>query len=259
MRIEHVPLLAVQRELYDEPDPRRRFQRYLQVMTGGSDDIELPLALMNPMGKAHVPEHLDRLLELGAEAVAARAVEAARPRLAAAPGEVRLVLVVADDRGGGWTNRYLTETAHRFPERSGELNRGWATALCFTGDPPDPESVRIETLSTLYRAAHREVFGPPRTLAEILDQEGAALAFAGVRPGLEAAELEVASEILSPYRDSRHFPEIFSCLYGDRPAESLGYESLGLPTRAGFEVGLAEALARGGAPEARLARQEASR
>src|SRR4051812_29048824 len=54
--LTHVPLLAVQRELYDLPRGMDRFRKYLGVMTGGTDDIVLPLGGMNPMGKHHVPD-----------------------------------------------------------------------------------------------------------------------------------------------------------------------------------------------------------
>lgn len=49
MKLQVMPLLWVQRELYDIPLGRARFERYLDVMIGGSGDIVLPLRVMNPM------------------------------------------------------------------------------------------------------------------------------------------------------------------------------------------------------------------
>jgi hypothetical protein len=49
MKLQVMPLLRVQRELYDIPLGRARFERYLDVMIGGSGDIVLPLGVMNPM------------------------------------------------------------------------------------------------------------------------------------------------------------------------------------------------------------------
>src|SRR4051794_6494122 len=94
-----------------------RFRQYLRTLT--SEDgtaLELPpLGIMNPMGREHVTALLDALLALDADAVAARAVAEASARLAADPGDFKVGLVVADDRMGGWTNRYAAEFTLRFP------------------------------------------------------------------------------------------------------------------------------------------------
>jgi len=78
LKIQLVPLLQVQRDLYTIPRGGDRFRRYLEAMTGGTRDMVLPLALMNPMGKEHVADTLDALLAIDAEGVATSAVEAAR-------------------------------------------------------------------------------------------------------------------------------------------------------------------------------------
>ena len=62
MTLEYVPLLKVQRDLYDLPRGIERFREYIQTMTGGGDELKLPLVAMNPMGKDHLPPFLDRRL-----------------------------------------------------------------------------------------------------------------------------------------------------------------------------------------------------
>src|SRR5262245_26188204 len=114
MQITLVRSLQAQRDLHDLPRGMERFQAYLALMTGGTKEMLLPLSLLNPMGKEHVAATLDALLAIDAEAVAEEAVADARRRLADVPGELRVALVVVDDVGGGWTDRYLTETRHRF-------------------------------------------------------------------------------------------------------------------------------------------------
>src|SRR5207253_228746 len=111
MNLDYVPLLAVQRELYAVPRGRERFRKYLGTMT--SEDgtgLDLPpLVLMNPMAKDHVTALLDELLTLDADGVAAAAAAEASSRMADVPGDFKASLVVADDRMGGWTNRYAYE------------------------------------------------------------------------------------------------------------------------------------------------------
>jgi hypothetical protein len=57
MKLEYVPLLKIQRELYGIPRGYERFQAYLQTMIdAGTRDLALPpLVAINPMGKDHVP------------------------------------------------------------------------------------------------------------------------------------------------------------------------------------------------------------
>ena len=104
--VSHLPLLQVQRDVYDLPRTQARFERYLKLMTQGADEMVLPLSVMNPMGKAHVAQTLDALLELGAEGIAAQSVEDAARRLEPR-SERQHALVVADDAQGGWTDRKL--------------------------------------------------------------------------------------------------------------------------------------------------------
>ncbi len=247
-----VPMLDVQRRIYDLPPGRGRFERYLAVMTDPVGELALPLPAFNPMGKAHVAATLDALLALGAEDVAAKALAGASPRLVRAGGNFRVGLVVADDLGGGWTNRFTTEVDQRF--RSGPmLKRGWAVALFWTSEPPTAESVAREALAAAFRAAYAHRHGPATTLRRMMAQEGPAAAFAGAsKPPLDAEELAYTAEVLRPHLDSDDFPALFACLHGDAAARALGYDPLGLVPRAGYALALAEALARPDPPEATL-------
>ena len=89
MNLEFVPLLRLQREIYEIPRGRERFLEYLRVMRNDRrDDIRLPpLVAMNPMAKDHAKTLLDTFLALDADGIAARAVEEASLDLAAVPGD----------------------------------------------------------------------------------------------------------------------------------------------------------------------------
>src|SRR5215204_5248833 len=109
MEITYVPVLATLRDLYAQPRDMARFKRYLHTITQGTDDIVVPIVAANPMAREHVLARVNELLAQGAEEVGAGAAEEAAGRLAAVPDQLKASLVVADDVGGGWTNRYLTE------------------------------------------------------------------------------------------------------------------------------------------------------
>lgn len=244
MKLEFVPLLQVQRDLYDIPRGWTRFNSYLEALTGGTDDMVLPLSAMNPMGKAHVAERLERLLALGAEQIAQRAVSDAQRRLAHLLGELRVALVITDDLKGQWTNRYFTEASHRFQNKA-EVRRQWAVGLLWTSEEPTAAKVRQTVLGSIYRTLYLERHGQPKTLRQMMRQEGLTAFFAEVPPFLDAEELAYSREVIAPYLETENFATIFGCLYGDEAAKSVGYEPIGLSERAGYGLALELARERG--------------
>ena len=62
-----VPVLETQQELLALPRGRKRFERYLEVMTGGAEDLVLPLSEFNPMAKEHAAGVVDSPIDMEAE------------------------------------------------------------------------------------------------------------------------------------------------------------------------------------------------
>lgn len=236
MKLEYVPLVRVQRAIYDLPRGPERFQRYLAAMTGGGAEMELPLMRMNPMGKDGASATVDALLALDADQLATEATTAAAARLAGVRGELRVALVVADDAEGGWTNRALAEFDHCFVAE-GELKRGWAVALIWSSETPTAATVRARIDEAIYRACHRRRFGSPATLRRMIEQEGRAARFAGATPAppVDLDQAAIAAG-LSPHLDSAHLPTLIACLYGDDAARAVGYPALALPAWAGIRL-----------------------
>ena len=241
MNLEFVLLLQLQRDLYDVPRGEERFQTYIQTITNAdASDIELPpLAAMNPMGKEHVPEMLDTLLALDADEIASDVVTEVSQKLLNQPGEFKIGLVVADDLLGGWTNRYTTEFNTRFNNQA-ILKRGWLSCTLWTSETPSVQIVREEVLTTVYRAAYIQNHGFPKTLEDMLNQEGYAMAMSDcTEPSLKADDLVYTKEVITPHLTTQEQPIIIPCLFGDKAAESLGYKPQGLSERAGFALALA--------------------
>ena len=241
MKLEFVPLLRMQRELYDQPRGMERFRSYLRTMVDArTGDLKLPLVAMNPMGKDHVPALLDRLLAADADtAGAAAAVSAsAQPAARAVPGRFRVALVVADDAHGGWTNRYQSEFDHCF-EGAALRKRGWITGILWTSEEPSAEAAGREVATAIHRFAHVRRYGPATTLKAMLAQEGEALARAGCRkPALDADDLAHTREMMAPHLGAGDRPTAIACLYGDEAARELGYRPLGFSPRAGLALAL---------------------
>src|SRR5262245_66144485 len=100
MKLEFVPLLQVQRDLYCMPRGWERFRVYLQtLMDPETKDLKLPLSAMNPMGKDHVPMLLDQYLAFDADGLAARALAEAATRTATDTRERAVARVSTHDTG----------------------------------------------------------------------------------------------------------------------------------------------------------------
>ncbi|HEX8031407.1 MAG TPA: hypothetical protein VF491_23215, partial [Vicinamibacterales bacterium] len=210
MKLVHLPLLQVQRDLYAVPRGMERFREYIKTMTDAeTGDLALPLVAMNPMGKDHVPTLIDEYIALGAEKITGQAiVEASRnlperselPHLPDPPFKV--CLVVSDDLKGGWTNRWTSEYGHRI-EGAAITKRGWLTGLLWTSEPASATSVREAVLTSIYRADYLQRHSIPKTLGEMLNQEGYAMARAGcTTPALDAEDLAYTRSVIDPLRDA---------------------------------------------------------
>jgi hypothetical protein len=239
MKLEFVPLLKVQRELYGMPRGMERFRAYLATMIDPETrDLKLPLSGMNPMGKDHIPVLLDQYLAMDADQIAALAIADAESRLTHIQGEFKVALVLSDDAMGGWTNRYTSEFGRRFGTKAYH-RRGWLEVGLWTSEAPAAETVREQVLATIYRAAHIEQHGFAHTLRDMLAQEGFAMAQAGcIEPALDADDLAYTREVIRPYLDTKDYSTIIACLFGDEAARSLGYAPVGLSARASFALAL---------------------
>jgi hypothetical protein len=242
MTFEFVPLLQIQRDLYDLPRGTERFQAYLKTMTDPkTGDLALPLVPMNPMGKEHVPALLDEYIRLDADTLAARAVSQVAGARSQSRKAFKVCLVIADDLKGGWTNRYASEFSYRFTTTAFH-KRGWLVGILWTSEPPSAETARDEALVAVYRGIYIEEHGSSRTLREMLAQEGFAMAMARCRvPTLDDDDLVFTREVISPFLDASDQPTVMACVFGDEAARALGYRPQGLTERAGLALALYDA------------------
>jgi hypothetical protein len=243
MKLEFVPLLQRQRELYRIPRGSERFRAYLrQLIDWDVEEMRLPLFVMNPMGKDHVAAFLDALLAFDADRLATEAIRDVEPEFRDMGGNYKVALVVADDRMGGWTNRFACEYSHRF-ESERLYDRGWVIGILWTADVPSAQTTREEIVTAVRRLACVRQHGPARTLLEKMAQEGTIMAQAGCRtPALDAEDLAYTREVITPFLDTEDMPTAIECLYGDAAGRTLGFTPRGLSPRAGLAVALDDAM-----------------
>ena len=252
MRIEFVPLLALQRQIYSIPRGMERFRNYLRTLIDDTgDDVEFPpLIGINPMARDHVPAMIDALIALDADAIAAKALAEADADLAELAGESAKaltfrssVIVVDDFNRTGWSNRFTMEYDMRWGCNP-QGKRFWVTGVLWSSEtPPTAIAVRECILTAAYRTAHVLAHGRPRNLRDLLDQEGRVLTRAGCaapsaglhnQAALDESEMEYTREVLKGYLDENRMGTLIAAMFGDTAARELGYDPLGLSDWAGL-------------------------
>jgi len=255
MEIEYVPLIQVMRDLHAIPRGMERFREYIRAFTKPGTvepEVEFPsLVFMNPMGREHVAELLDALLAMDADGIAARTAASAAARLADAPGDYKLGIVVADDLKGGWTNRYDYEFNLRFPSGASAPGEGpmprwlkhrWLTSVLWSSEPATERAVREAVLTAVHRAAYIGRRGAARTLREKLEQEGHVMRAAGCDgPVIDADDLAYTREVIAPFLDAEDKRSTIECLFGDAAGRTLGFTPRGLTHWAGLALALHDA------------------
>jgi hypothetical protein len=234
--MNYVPVLSIQRNLYQKPRDFGRFSGYLSsTLNAERNEVELmPLVGMNPMAKPHLLPLLEALLALGAEDIAENAMQEAQTRLNI-DNPVRVSLVLFDNLGG-WSDQASTEAASLRQSRSDLLKRPWISVGLWSNDPLDAKAVHSAVLTSIFRWFYLLAHDTPKTLAEFLQQEAAALAFAGQCNWLDGEETAYTRAVIAPYLPSSDYPTQFACIFGDEAARAIGYTPLGLGYKAAIAV-----------------------
>jgi hypothetical protein len=245
MKLRLQPLLQIERDIYRVPHGTKRFRTYLGTMIDRDiDDLRFPLTMMNPMAKDHAAGHLDQLLALDAEDVAARAIADAEQDLESLPGEYQVALVLVDDLRGGWTNRFAAEFSHRFECREW-YDRNWIIGLLWTSESPSTGGVREAVLTAIYRLAYVLTQDTARTLRDRMAQEGYAMVSASCPgPVLDDDDMAYSREVIAAYLDTEDMRTTIQCLFGDPAGKTLGFPPFGLSSLAGLAVARADARER---------------
>jgi hypothetical protein len=195
-----------------------RFVAYL-----GRVENRRALAAYNPMAGPAALASVQRLIELDAEAIAARHA-----------ADAELAVVVSSP--GLWTDRVATEVELRTDPEPPALVRFWA------GEPVQAADVERECVAAAERVRWRLRHGPARTVDAVLAREGAAYAVAGSPFGtLAAGEAELVSEAVELLGASEQPGDIAAVLFGDPAAVALGWTPLGIPWHAGYRWAIARA------------------
>ncbi len=229
-----LPLLDRMIEMYQQPRDIARFKAYLATLTtSDGKDLDLPIGVYNPMAREHVLARLQRMKQLGAEEWLDTEIRAMNRRSDVPAEAVQVAIGLADDLGGGWTNRYSTDYQHKFRTR-GLLVRRFCTPIVWTSEPFSPALLTTRSRACMNRFMYQQCHGMPKTLDDHIRQEGVVQRQTGEAVALSDAALSVARTLFMANRQTDNYAFIFTFLYGDAAAETFGYQPIGACENMGF-------------------------
>jgi len=221
-----LPVLDQMLELYQQPRGFQRFRDYLQLaLNEKRDDLELPIAVFNPMAKEHVLAKLRELKELDAEALIEQAIhELPFECTAELPGTFQVALNLADDAMGGWTNRYTTDYQSKFQQQA-LTKRRFCLPLFWVSESYTPQNIHTRVQEYTRRLIYQLQNPKCATLQDHIRQEAFAQQVSSQTERTIAPQMKV---LYQQYKETSNYPEIFCFLYGDKAGTELGYEPVGV-------------------------------
>ncbi|HET6226288.1 MAG TPA: hypothetical protein VFF27_08420 [Bacteroidia bacterium] len=230
MEFQLLPVVDVMVELYQTPINADRFTNYMKILQGNSPgNISMPITYYNPMGKAHVLKKLMELKALGVEDVMQDTLTAINKMLSSDDGKkIQVSPALADDLGGGWTNRYTTDYDSKFNVND-MFKRNFCTPLFWVSENYSVEIIKERTADYCARAFYRASTPQPTTLGDHIKQE----AFVADHNIFKIKEAPLTNSstihtLFKSHKDSSSYPTIFNFLYGDSASKELGHSAYGI-------------------------------
>lgn len=237
MKFEALQVIHQIKALYELPRTKERFERYLYLLQGDSkDEMILPIALYNPMGKELATNQLQQLINLNAEDILANELEKINSTLNKNDNHIIQVAInLADDIEGAWSNHYTTDYKSKF-EIASLLKRNFCIPIFWTSETLNKELISQRIKEYLYRTIFVVNHNIPETLEESFKQE------VFVQSHLDHTSIKwnkndflAIQKLYVEERESTDYSLKFNFFYGDKAAKELGYTCYGTKVNEGFE------------------------
>ncbi|WP_299623499.1 hypothetical protein [uncultured Tenacibaculum sp.] len=237
MKFKLKPILSEMKELYSKPISAERFKEYISKLQGDTKgDLALPIGGFNPMAKNHILQKISELENLRAEAIMEQTIKNFNTKLVESSSkEITVVLNIADDLKGGWTNFFSTDFDSKF-KLTPLINRSFCVPYFWTSELFSTELITNRTLEYLNRTFYRLKNPQPKTLREHLKQEIFSLKLENnyFQDYIESDFIKI-EKYYSENKNSEEYDRIFNFFYGDKGSESLGYKKYGIQKPTGYE------------------------
>jgi len=231
------PILLEIEAFYKREISIDRFRAYLEKLQGNSkDDLVLPIMGFNPMAKDHILKKVKELRALKAEKIMQDVIENFNEKVKALHFEtVSVVVNVADDLNGAWTNYYTTDFASKF-EIKALVNRNFCCPYFWASEPYSENLIKDRTLAYLSRTVFNITNEKPKTATEYLSQEIMVSEALDAYIGPELEEhFSAIKNLFAMYGHSDDYTILFNLFYGDEASKSLAYKTFGVSGKTGFD------------------------
>lgn len=238
MKISVNPILSEIKELYSQPRSKDRFSKYLAKLQGNTqNDMALPISGFNPMAKDHILSKVEELLSIQAEEIISEVVQSKNKDLAQFEKEnFVLVLNLADDVKGGWTNRYSADFDSKF-KLSGIASRRFIVPYFWASETYDRDLIIRRTNEYIYRTIYWISHPRPITLRDHYLQELFVNKHVGAADSsIDLSHLRNTKEYFEVHKDTDHYDKLIHFFYGSPGSQSLGLQDYGLKESTGFQM-----------------------
>ncbi|BFP40034.1 hypothetical protein FGF1_08790 [Flavobacteriaceae bacterium GF1] len=246
MKFELLKVLDKILALYQLPRNKARFDKYLFLLQGANkDEMVLPIAGFNPMGKELALNKIEALIEFDAEELVSKSLEQINYELDDSPGRTLQVAInLIDDVEGSWSNYAVTDYKNKF-EFDGLVNRNFCTPIFWTSETVSEEIIVQRTKEYVYRTIYWIKNGKPETLYDCLEQE----VYVNIASGKqllnpEIDDIEMLNNYYSQNVNSVDYNVNLNFFYGDDETKDLNFPVYGIPKNGGFEYAKYVALKR---------------
>ena len=229
------PILYDIKELYSKPRSPQRFQEYLAMLQGNTKgDLALPIVGFNPMAKEHILEKIGQLEDLQAEELIADVLQRLNTIEKDQLGAITVVINIADDLMGAWTNGYTTDYDSKF-KLSAFVSRRFCVPHFWTSENYSAALIETRVKSYAYRMKYLMVNPLPVTLEDHVKQETYVERQLGLSTALDSDTYQALDHFYLNHRDSDDYSLIFNFFYGDAASSSLGYRTYGITGATGYD------------------------
>jgi len=231
------PILSEMKEFYIQPISQERFDTYRTKLEGDTQgDLILPISGYNPMAKDYIGEKIEELQNLESESIMEECIDAVNLKLdSEIDKEIMVVLNLADDYKGAWTNFYSTDFESKF-KINALISRSFCAPYFWVSRSYTKDTIKKTTMEYIYRTVYRQSNPSPRTLADHLNQEKfVAQNTRDKSANPKRTDFTTIDSFYRAYQNSEDYNLIFNFFYGDKGSESLGFKKYGIKDLTGFD------------------------
>jgi len=228
MKFTARPIIDEMLEFYATPIGPDRFKKYLFKLQGGNkDQLRLPIMGYNPMAKNHVVEKLVELKKLNIDSILEETCQQVNNEFANTGDEITEVVInLADDLKGAWTDRYTTDFENTF-NINALAKRNFCTPYFWSGEIFLESLIRERILEAIFRTAFVKTKDAPNTLGECVEQENFVRANIGKLSERNIPAINSDSSFFQKNINSTDYNVIFNFFYGDEASAALNYPVFG--------------------------------